>query len=87
MRLPLRRQIDFLALLVNVKAELLNRGRVGFLSFPPWLDGLRAALPQARVEEWSPGAPQADHAVVGAPPQQLLDEQPAVWLDESPDGS
>jgi glyoxylate/hydroxypyruvate reductase A len=44
----------------------------------PWIDGLRAALPQAQVEEWSPGAPQADHAVVWAPPQQFLDEQPAL---------
>ena len=43
---------------------------------PPWLDGLRAALPQTQVEEWCPGAPQADHAVVWAPPQQFLDEQP-----------
>lgn len=44
----------------------------------PWIDGLRAALPQAQVEEWRPGAPQADHAVVWAPPQQFLDEQPAL---------
>src|SRR5882724_4748080 len=41
----------------------------------PWLEGLRAALPQATVEEWRPGAPRADHAVVWAPPQQFLDEQ------------
>ena len=41
----------------------------------PWLTGLRAALPQAVVEEWQPGAPQADHAVVWAPPQQFMDEQ------------
>jgi glyoxylate/hydroxypyruvate reductase len=41
----------------------------------PWLQGLRAALPQAEVQEWAPGAPQADHAVVWAPPQQFLDEQ------------
>lgn len=44
----------------------------------PWLDGLRAALPGAAVEVWQPGAPQADHAVVWAPPQQFLDEQPAL---------
>jgi len=44
----------------------------------PWLDGLRAALPHATVEEWRPGAPQADHAVVWAPPQQFLDEQPRL---------
>lgn len=41
----------------------------------PWLEGLRAALPGAEVEDWRPGAPQADHAVVWAPPQQFLDEQ------------
>jgi glyoxylate/hydroxypyruvate reductase len=44
----------------------------------PWLDGLRAALPDATVEEWHPGAPQADHAVVWTPPQQFFDEQPAL---------
>ena len=44
----------------------------------PWLEGLRAALPQATVEEWQTGAPQADHAVVWAPPQQFLDEQPSL---------
>jgi glyoxylate/hydroxypyruvate reductase len=41
----------------------------------PWLQGLRAALPAAVIEDWAPGAPQADHAVVWAPPQQFLDEQ------------
>ncbi|HZY18785.1 MAG TPA: glyoxylate/hydroxypyruvate reductase A [Ramlibacter sp.] len=44
----------------------------------PWVSGLQAALPEAEVAEWAPGAPQADHAVVWAPPQQLLDEQPAL---------
>jgi glyoxylate/hydroxypyruvate reductase A len=44
----------------------------------PWLEGLRAALPGAQVEVWQPGAPQADHAVVWAPPQQFLDEQQAL---------
>ena len=44
----------------------------------PWIEGLRAALPGAEVEEWRPGAPQADHAVVWVPPQQMLDEQPAL---------
>ena len=44
----------------------------------PWLEGLRAALPEASVDEWRPGAPQADHAVVWAPPQQFLDEQPRI---------
>ncbi len=41
----------------------------------PWLQGLRAALPQAEVALWAPGAPQADYAVVWAPPQQFFDEQ------------
>ena len=41
----------------------------------PWIEGLRAALPEADVSDWRPGAPQADHAVVWAPPQQFLDEQ------------
>jgi glyoxylate/hydroxypyruvate reductase A len=44
----------------------------------PWIAGLSAALPGAMVEEWRPGAPQADHAVVWAPPQQLFDEQPRL---------
>jgi glyoxylate/hydroxypyruvate reductase A len=45
---------------------------------PPWLDGFRKALPHARVEDWAPGDPQADYAVVWSPPQQFLDEQPAL---------
>ncbi len=44
----------------------------------PWLDGLRAALPQAEVDLWAPGAAPADYAVVWAPPQQFFDEQPAL---------
>lgn len=44
----------------------------------PWIAALRACLPDAEVDEWHPGAPQADHAVVWAPPQQLLDEQPRL---------
>ncbi len=44
----------------------------------PWLEGLRAALPDAQVDLWAPGAPQADHAVVWAPPQQFIDEQPGL---------
>jgi glyoxylate/hydroxypyruvate reductase A len=44
----------------------------------PWLEGLRRALPDAEVQEWQPGAPPADHAVVWAPPQQFLDEQPGL---------
>ncbi|MDM0108234.1 glyoxylate/hydroxypyruvate reductase A [Variovorax sp. J22R24] len=42
----------------------------------PWIASLRAALPEAEVENWAPGAAPADHAVVWAPPQALLDEQP-----------
>ena len=41
----------------------------------PWVQGLQAALPQARVAAWAPGAPLADHAVVWAPPQTFIDEQ------------
>ncbi|NMM77680.1 glyoxylate/hydroxypyruvate reductase A [Acidovorax sp. SRB_24] len=42
----------------------------------PWLKGLAAALPGADISVWQAGAPQADYAVVWAPPQQFLDEQP-----------
>ena len=41
----------------------------------PWVQGLQAALPQARVAAWAPGAPAADHAIVWAPPQAFIDEQ------------
>ena len=41
----------------------------------PWLQGLRAALPDADVSLWAPGASAADYAVVWAPPQQFFDEQ------------
>ncbi|MDR3005870.1 MAG: glyoxylate/hydroxypyruvate reductase A [Acidovorax sp.] len=44
----------------------------------PWLEGLRAALPDADISVWQPGAPQADYAVVWAPPQQFMDEQPGL---------
>ncbi|GAA4353171.1 glyoxylate/hydroxypyruvate reductase A [Variovorax defluvii] len=44
----------------------------------PWIEGLRRALPEAEVAAWVPGAPQADHAVVWAPPQAFLDEQPGL---------
>lgn len=44
----------------------------------PWIEGLRQALPEATIEEWRPGAPQADHAMVWAPPQAFLDEQPRL---------
>ena len=41
----------------------------------PWLQGLAAALPGAEISVWQPGTPQADYAVVWAPPQQFMDEQ------------
>ena len=44
----------------------------------PWLQGLRAALPDAEVTLWSAGAPPADYAIVWAPPQQFFDEQPQL---------
>ena len=44
----------------------------------PWLEGLRAALPGASIENWQPGAAPADYAVVWAPPQAFLDSQPAL---------
>ena len=44
----------------------------------PWVAGLRAGLPTDNVNEWVPGAPRADYAVVWSPPQQFLDEQPQL---------
>jgi glyoxylate/hydroxypyruvate reductase A len=44
----------------------------------PWVAALRAALPQAEIEVWAPGAGPADYAVVWAPPQAFLDEQPQI---------
>ncbi len=44
----------------------------------PWVKALQLALPEARVSAWSPGATQADLAIVWAPPQQFIDEQPAL---------
>ena len=44
----------------------------------PWLIGLRAALPDAEVEQWTPGSGPADYAVVWAPPQTFFDEQTAL---------
>lgn len=44
----------------------------------PWLQGLGQALPRATIEVWQPGAAPADYAVVWAPPQQFLDEQPGL---------
>jgi glyoxylate/hydroxypyruvate reductase A len=44
----------------------------------PWVADLRAALPTADVAEWTPGAAPADYAIVWAPPQRLIDEQPGL---------
>lgn len=44
----------------------------------PWLEGLRAALPQAHVSIWQPGDPVADYGVVWAPPQRFIDEQRGI---------
>ena len=44
----------------------------------PWLQGLAAVLPGAEISVWQPGAPQADYAVVWAPPQQFMDEQASL---------
>lgn len=48
----------------------------------PWIEGFKAELPGADIEEWTPGAmqsgPRPDYAVVWTPPQQLVDEQPQM---------
>lgn len=44
----------------------------------PWLAYLRQAFPRAEIALWQPGAEPADYALVWAPPQQLLDEQPQL---------
>ena len=44
----------------------------------PWVQALQAALPQAHVSAWTPGAAQAELAIVWAPPQQFIDEQPGL---------
>jgi glyoxylate/hydroxypyruvate reductase A len=48
-----------------------------FASLPPepWVQAVQQAFPGATVSAWAPGAPPADHAIVWAPPQQLIDEQ------------
>ncbi len=48
-----------------------------FASQPPepWVQAVQQAIPAAEVYAWAPGAPQADHAIVWAPPQQFIDEQ------------
>jgi glyoxylate/hydroxypyruvate reductase A len=52
---------------------LLCRHQTGALDRWP-----SAALPAADVAVWEPGAPAADYAVVWAPPQAFLDEQPGL---------
>jgi glyoxylate/hydroxypyruvate reductase A len=51
-----------------------------FASLPPepWVQAVQQAFPGATVSAWAPGAPQADHAIVWAPPQQFIDEQPCL---------
>lgn len=44
----------------------------------PWVQGLQQAMPHATVSAWAPGAAQADHAIVWAPPQRFIDEQPGL---------
>ena len=44
----------------------------------PWVQALQAALPQAQVSAWTSGAAQAELAIVWAPPQQFIDEQPGL---------
>jgi glyoxylate/hydroxypyruvate reductase A len=44
----------------------------------PWVQGLQKAFPAAAVSAWAPGAKPADHAIVWAPPQQFIDEQPGL---------
>ena len=43
-----------------------------------WVLGLQQEFPDAEISVWQPGTPPADHAVVWAPPQQMLDEQPGL---------
>src|SRR6218665_3761136 len=67
---------------VSAGARLVNQMKITFCCTDtqagPWLQGLAAALPQADITLWQPGAPQADHAVVWRPPQQFIDEQPRL---------
>ncbi len=43
-----------------------------------WLPGLRAALPEANITLWQPGAPPARYAIVWQPPKQFFAEQPQL---------
>ncbi|MES2415290.1 MAG: glyoxylate/hydroxypyruvate reductase A [Pseudomonadota bacterium] len=44
----------------------------------PWLEGFKAAMPEAVLERWVAGAGPADYAVVWAPSQEFFDEQTAL---------
>ena len=43
-----------------------------------WLPGLRAAMPEANITLWQPGAPPARYAIVWLPPKQFFAEQPQL---------
>ena len=43
-----------------------------------WLPGLCAALPEANITLWQPGAPPARYAIVWQPPKQFFAEQPQL---------
>ena len=43
-----------------------------------WINGFRAAWPQAELVPWAPGNAPAEFAVVWAPPQAFFDEQPGL---------
>src|SRR6218665_4078242 len=65
---------------LSAGARLVNQMKITFCCTEtqagPWFQGLAAALPRADISLWQPGAPQAGHAVVWKPPQQVIDEQP-----------
>ena len=44
----------------------------------PWLNELRAALPDAHISLWKSGDTAADYAIVWQPPQAFFDEQPQL---------
>ena len=44
----------------------------------PWLNALRAALPNADISLWHPEAAAADYAIVWRPPQAFFDQQTAL---------
>ncbi|MBN8505027.1 MAG: glyoxylate/hydroxypyruvate reductase A [Burkholderiales bacterium] len=41
----------------------------------PWAEALQAALPEAQVQWWQPGAEQADFALIWQPPEAFFAEQ------------